>query len=117
MSVHGVVDSRAALARAAVHVTHGGASSVAESLVAGVPMACMPQGSDHFEWASRVQELGAGETVAEDPGAVRAAVLRLLRDEAPRAHALELREHFLGYDGERHLMRMVNDMLARELGR
>src|SRR3954469_287030 len=38
------VDSRAVLARAAAHVTHGGANSVHESLIAAVPMVCVPQG-------------------------------------------------------------------------
>jgi MGT family glycosyltransferase len=116
VSLRGHVDSRAVLARATVHVTHGGASSVSESLLAGVPMVCIPQGSDHFEWASRVEDLGAGAVVPEEPDAVRAAVVRLLRDDGPRARAEELREHFLAYDGEQRVSRMLETVLTREAG-
>jgi zeaxanthin glucosyltransferase len=106
------VDSRAVLARAAAHVTHAGASSVAESLLAGVPMVCLPQGSDHHDWAARVQDLGAGQIAAEDPVAVRDAVMRMLGDDGPRAGARALREHFLAHDGEERVRRMLHAVLS-----
>ena len=53
--------ARAALRRAAVRVTHGGISSVHESLEAGVPMVVLPQGSDQTAWGIRVGALGVGE--------------------------------------------------------
>jgi MGT family glycosyltransferase len=114
VTVHGYVDSRAFLANADVHVTHGGASSVAESLVAGVPMVCVPQGSDHWGWAERVQELGAGTIVEADPEAIRAGVRRLLEEEAPRVAARALRDHFLGYDGVERVRRVFERVLAAE---
>jgi MGT family glycosyltransferase len=112
VSVHGYVESREVLARADVHVTHGGASSVHESLAAGVPMVCMPQGSDHHGWAGRIEELGAGEIVPEDPDAIRASVLRLLEDEGPALRARELSDHFAAYDGAARLDQVVTGLLA-----
>jgi UDP:flavonoid glycosyltransferase YjiC (YdhE family) len=112
--VRGYVDTRAVLARARVHVTHAGGSSVHESLVAGVPMVCMPQGSDNDDWADRVEALGAG-VVAEDADAIRDAVARLLEDEGPRSRARELAEHFAGYGGGERLERLALDCLAERL--
>jgi MGT family glycosyltransferase len=107
------VDSRAVLSRAAVHVTHGGAGSVHESLWAGVPMVCLPQGSDHFQWARRIAELEVGEAVAEpDPAAIRAAVSRLLSDDAPRRRAGEVAEHLRSYDGTAAVREAVSAVLA-----
>jgi MGT family glycosyltransferase len=111
VSVRGYVDSRAVLARARVHVTHAGGSSVHESLIAGVPMVCMPQGSDNVDWADRVEALGAG-VVAEDADAIRDAVVRLLEDEGPRSRARELGEHFADYGGDERLERLVAGGLA-----
>ena len=114
VSVHGYVDSRALLARASVHVTHAGAGSVQESLLAGVPMVCIPQGADNANWASRVEELGAGETVRQDAEAVRAAVRRLLEDGRPRRRAEELGRRLGAYDGAARLLRVVEEVLAVE---
>jgi MGT family glycosyltransferase len=113
VSVHGYVDSREVLARATAHVTHAGSSSVHESLMAGVPMACMPLGSDQAWWAARVEALGAG-VVAADAEAIRSAVQRLLEDEGPTTRARELSEHLAGYDGAERLDRMIAELLAAE---
>ena len=82
--------------------------------MAGVPMVCMPQGSDNAGWAVRIAALGAGEIVAEEPEAIRGAVRRLLEDDGPRARARELAEHFARYDGAERLDRVVADLLAAE---
>jgi MGT family glycosyltransferase len=112
VSVHGYVDSRAVLARASVHVTHGGASSVHESIVGGVPMVCLPQGSDHNGWAMQIEALGIGEVVVDgEPAAIRGAVRRLLEDDSPRARVRELSEHLLGFDGAERLDRVVAGLL------
>jgi UDP:flavonoid glycosyltransferase YjiC (YdhE family) len=95
-----------------VHVTHAGGTSTHESLMAGVPMVCIPQGSDNPGWAARVQALGAGEIVAETPEAIRTAVRRLLADEGPRQKAQELRDHFARYDGAERLDRIIGDLLS-----
>lgn len=94
------VASRAVLSHAAVHITHGGANSVHESLAAGVPMVCIPQGADNWSWAQRIAELGVGQ-VLTDPTAesVRDAVTALLRDERARRRAAELGAELSTYPG------------------
>jgi hypothetical protein len=54
------VDQIAALAQAAVFVTHGGMNSVSESLFAGVPMVVFPQAVDQFALARYVAANGSG---------------------------------------------------------
>jgi MGT family glycosyltransferase len=93
------VDSRAVLARAAVHVSHGGANSVHESLLAGVPMVFLPQGSDNPAWATRLTELGVGTTAEESAEGIREAVLRLLDDRAARERTRQLGDRILAHHG------------------
>jgi MGT family glycosyltransferase len=106
------VDSREVLASATVHVTHGGCSSVHESLLAGVPMVCIPQGSDQIAWSRRLEALGAGAIVDMTPAAIRTGVHRLIGDCRPREHAAELGEHLAAYDGEPRLAKLVEQMLS-----
>ena len=107
------VDSRAVLAGAAVHVTHGGAGSVHESLLAEVPMVCLPQGADHFHWAARIRELGVGEVVeAPDPAAIRGAVRRLLADPGPRRRLAEIAERLRAHPGARIVEQAVEELLG-----
>ena len=85
---------RAVLSDAAVHITHGGANSVHESLAAGVPMVCLPQGADKWSWAQRIAELGVGQVLTDPTSeSVRDAVTGLLRDEGARRRAAELGAH------------------------
>ena len=106
-------DPHEALAGAAVHVTHAGAGSVHEALAAGVPMVCVPQGSDNDSWARRVQDLGAGTVLEElDPAALRAAVRTLAADQAARERTAELAEHLRTYDGSRVLLAAVERLLS-----
>jgi MGT family glycosyltransferase len=114
VSVRGYVDSRATLARANVHVTHAGAGSVQESLLAGVPMVCVPQGADNANWADRVADLGAGEIVRQDADAIRAAVRRLLEDERPTLRAEELGRRLAAFGGADRLLRVTEQILAVE---
>jgi len=106
------VASREVLARARVHVTHAGCSSVHESLLAGVPMACLPLGSDQASWAQRVADLGAGEVVDMWPNAVRAAVRGMLEDPRAAARARELGEQLVRYDGEARVAAIVERELT-----
>jgi len=94
------VASREVLARARVHVTHAGCSSVHESLLAGVPMLCIPQGADNRAWCHRVEMLGVGETVEPYPVAIRAAVRRLLEDEETHSRTRAVGRQLERYDGQ-----------------
>ncbi len=106
------VDSRAVLSHAALHVTHGGANSVHESLAAGVPMVCLPQGDDHHLWAERVRVLGAGSVVsAAEPEAIRTAVLDVLADPLVRGRADEVAQHLRDFPGEAVVSATVSELL------
>jgi MGT family glycosyltransferase len=106
------VDSRAVLANAALHVTHGGANSIHESLAAGVPMVCLPQGDDHHLWAERVRVLGAGVVLADaKPDGIRAAVFEVLADDAARRRADEVAQHLREFPGDRVVAATVSELL------
>jgi MGT family glycosyltransferase len=88
------------LARASVHITHAGCNSVHESLVAGVPMVCLPQAFDQIPLSRRVEQLGAGVIASEDPDAVARSVLTVLADGSVRARITTLAERLRRYDGD-----------------
>ncbi len=106
------VPARDMLARADLHVTHGGCNSVHETLLAGVPMLLMPQAYDQFPLAQRVEDLGAGRKAEEDPASVREGVRYLLAEEAPRARAQELAQHLAEFDGEARVATVVERVLS-----
>lgn len=114
VSAHRFVDSGEILARAAVHVTHGGGSSVHESLVAGVPMLCLPLGSDQRDWARRVVACGAGEIGEYQPGLIREAIVRLLLSDDARQAARELAEQLLSHPGPALIGDLIDSILAAE---
>ena len=116
VTVHDFVDSRQVLAEAQVHITHGGCSSVHESLLAGVPMVCIPQGSDQFMWSERVAQLGAGTIAQTTPESIQAAVRRLLDDEGPRRRTRELGLRLQRYDGERRVAALLGRLTRQEVG-
>jgi MGT family glycosyltransferase len=70
------------LKRANLFVTHCGSNSAHEALLAGVPMLTYPQGSDHFAYAARLSELGAGlqAPAGADAGTLRSLAARILGD-------------------------------------
>jgi MGT family glycosyltransferase len=106
------VASRAVLAEAAVHVTHGGANSVHEALAAGVPMVCLPQGDDHWLWADRVRALGAGVVLdAAEPAAIGEAVAALLGDGPERRAARDVGAHLHDFPGEAEVARALDELL------
>lgn len=111
VQLHGLVASRAVLASASVHITHGGSGSVHESLLAGVPMLCMPQGSDQHAWCDRVQALGAGQIVEPDPDALCAAVRLLLGDHETQSRTAALGRRLEQYDGKAEVASLVEQAL------
>jgi hypothetical protein len=89
VTVRGFVPHEAVLPHMAAVVTHGGMSTIATALAAGVPMVCVPQGREQPLNAVRVQEIGAGLMVAADAAssALADAVQRVLADPQFRAAA------------------------------
>ena len=110
--VYEFVRSRSVLEQASVHVTHGGSGSVHESLLAGVPMVCIPQGADQYSWSERVQAVGAGELSDATAGAIRVSVDRALSGEDMRCRAREIGEELACYDGERRVAELIERVLA-----
>jgi UDP:flavonoid glycosyltransferase YjiC (YdhE family) len=92
VTVCGYVSHDAVLPHVAAVVTHAGMSTVATALSAGVPMVCVPQGRDQPLNATRVEELGAGLTIAADaaPETLALAVHTVLTDEQFRTAARRL---------------------------
>ena len=103
------VPTRELLASASIHITHGGCNSVHESLVAGVPMVCLPQAFDQVPLSRRVAQLGVGVIAEEDPGAVAHAVMTLLGDGAARTCAQAMSERLQRYDGEARAAAAIAD--------
>jgi MGT family glycosyltransferase len=105
------VAAREVLARASVHITHGGNNSVHETLLAGVPMLIVPQAFDQFPLAGSVAILGAGRVAQENVESIRAGLRWALYDELPRARAADLAEHLANFDGERVVAETIAHVL------
>jgi MGT family glycosyltransferase len=85
------------LKSADVFVTHGGMNSVSEGLWFGVPLVVIPQGSDQYLVANRVQALRAGAALDKrriTPEMLRQAVDSVLRDEGMRANIKTIQGSF-----------------------
>jgi MGT family glycosyltransferase len=106
------VAAREVLARASVHITHGGCASVHESLLAGVPMVCVPQAYDQFPLSRNVELLGAGVITDEEPNDLRQAVNLLLHSEKATTRAQELGQHLAHYDGEHRVAQAIHNVLT-----
>ncbi len=106
------VPAREILARADVHLSHGGCNSVHETLLAGVPMVMIPQAYDQFPLTWRVEQLGAGRVVQEDPSEIRDTLRWVLEDERPTTRARELGRHLADYDGKGKVAEVVENVLA-----
>ncbi|MBN1138578.1 MAG: glycosyl transferase, partial [Anaerolineae bacterium] len=85
------------LKRADLFVTHGGMNSVSEGLWYGVPLVVIPQGSDQYLVASRVEALKAGVALDKrriTPQALRQAVDSIMFDEGIRANIETIQDSF-----------------------
>jgi MGT family glycosyltransferase len=114
VEVRDYVSTREALTQASAHITHGGCNSVHESLLAGVPMALVPQAFDQFPLAGRVERLGAGLAVDETPAAIRSAVRWLVRDETMQARTREIGRRLASYDGDSRVAAIVSRVLEED---
>jgi MGT family glycosyltransferase len=76
----------------AVVVTHAGMGTVTRALAAGVPLVCIPMGRDQLDVAARVVYPGAGVRLRSSakPGAIRAAVERVLGEPSFRTAAARM---------------------------
>jgi MGT family glycosyltransferase len=85
------------LKRADLFVTHGGMNSVSEGLWYGVPLVVIPQGSDQYLVAKRVETLNAGLALDRrrmTPETLRQAVDAVVVDEEIRANIETIQESF-----------------------
>ena len=112
VEVRDFVPAREVLTRARLHMTHGGNNSVHESLLAGVPMLLVPQAFDQFPLAQRVERLGAGLVVEENPAAIRAGARWLVKDDPVHTRTRELGQRIASYDGEGRVAAVVRQVLA-----
>ena len=80
------------LPQAAAVVTHAGLGTVHAALAHGLPLVCLPIGRDQPDNAARVEWHGAGLRLSpkSSPAVIRAAVERVLREEAFAASARRL---------------------------
>ena len=75
-------------------VCHGGLSTITASLVAGVPLVCIPQGRDQTRNAIRVEVCGAGCMIVKGsaPAVIASAIEHVLREPSFRASAERIAE-------------------------
>lgn len=95
------VPQLAILRRADLFITHGGANSIKEAILSGVPMLVYPRRADQPGNAARVvyHRLGVrGDARADGPDAIARAARRVLGDPAYRARVAGMRDVFLDDD-------------------
>ncbi len=98
-----------------VLVSHGGPGSVFSALTHGLPQLCLPQTSDQFENAERVESYGLGlrllgEAATDD--AVVEAVGRLLRQQEFTAAAGRVAREIAGMPAPASLVQGLADLVA-----
>jgi MGT family glycosyltransferase len=112
--VHEYLSTRAMLASASVHITHGGSNSVHESLIAGVPMVCLPEAFDQIPLSQRIAQLGMGVIAEPDTSSVQDAVRSLLGDHAARRRTEAMSLRLQRYDGESKVAAALAECLESE---
>ena len=95
-------------------VTNGGYGAVQRALSTGVPLVVAGNTEDKPEVAARVAWSGAGinlRTGTPTPGAVRAAVRKVLSDGRYLRRARELEAAFARRDGVAEIAAMVDEVI------
>jgi zeaxanthin glucosyltransferase len=109
--VHRYVPQLAVLQRVRAFVTHGGANSVTEGLLHGLPLVIVPLGLEQPLQRWFVERAGVGRGVAPaeaDVAACRAALGALLPDDSPyRARAREVGRSFAAADGAQRAAELI----------
>ena len=99
--VHDFVPQLDVLRQASLHVTHGGSSSVKESILLGVPLLVYPRAADQPGNAARVvfHGLGArGSLSRSSAPEIRRAAQQVIADREVHRSLARMREYFLRYD-------------------
>ena len=102
------------LSKVDVMVTNGGYGAVQRALSTGVPLVVAGNTEDKPEVAARVAWSGAGinlRTGTPTPGAVRAAVRKVLSDGRYLRRARELEAAFARRDGVAEIAAMVDEVI------
>jgi zeaxanthin glucosyltransferase len=97
----------AGLAGADVAITHGGANSVKEAILAGRPLLVLPRGVDQPGVAARVAYHGLGLVARGTARAVHAQLVRLLNEPEFGVRVRAMQDCFLRYDRERVCERIL----------
>jgi MGT family glycosyltransferase len=108
------------LPRTDVVVTTGGTGTVLAALAAGIPLVVVPTAWDQPENAWRISEVGAGIRLAPSsctPGAIRAAVERVLGEPAFKQNAERLGAGFAAYGGAAQAADLLEDLSIRTADR
>jgi MGT family glycosyltransferase len=98
-------------------ITHGGHGTLAQALIAGVPVACSPAGGDMGENSARVARTGAGVSLPRrlaTPAGVRLAVRRLLANVRYAREAKALAEWARHQPGSEAAAKALDGLLARD---
>jgi MGT family glycosyltransferase len=97
-------------------VAHGGINTVLAALLAGKPLALLPQGSDHFTNAQQCEAWHVGRSVApgtQSPEGIREAVRAVLGEGAYREGAGRARAEIAALPGPDGAVGLL-ERLARE---
>ena len=107
----GPVDLGAALPDSELCICHAGESTLAQALLAGVPLLLLPTQMEQFMIARRVEESGAGVNAAARPRPLDYAVLigTLLGDSTFRQAARACAQQHAGFTPQRHTTELADE--------
>ena len=100
-------------------ITHGGNNTVTESLYYGKPMVVLPVFWDQYDNAQRIHETGFGirlDTYGHEPAELRAAVDRLLADEALRGRLAALSRRLQAAPGTERAADLIEQLALTGAG-
>ena len=103
------VDNDAWVQAADVVVLHGGHLSMSAAARAGTPTVVIPDGRDHWAWATKTTRFGTGISLYRPlrPGAVGRAVRKVLSRPEYAERAATLAEDLRGWRGEERIADLI----------
>jgi UDP:flavonoid glycosyltransferase YjiC (YdhE family) len=107
----GPVDLGVTLAECALCICHGGEATLAQSLLAGVPLLLLPTQAEQFLIARRVGHTGAGINAAERARPLDYVMLigAMLREPAYRLAARAFAQRYAGFTSQQHTVDLVDE--------